>query len=82
MNSIAEIKSSLHHYIADIDDVNLLAKFQDYIKNQLTSENKIIAYTSKGLPLTQADYKKDIDEAIQQAQNGQTVSQEDLEKEL
>lgn len=37
---------------------------------------------SGGIPLTQADYKKDIDEAILQAQNSQAVSQEDLEKQL
>lgn len=82
MGNIAEIKSSLHHYIADIDDVELLAKFQDFIREQLSIENKIVAYTSAGTPLTQATYKKDIDEAIAQARNQETISQEDLEKEL
>ena len=58
MNSIAELKSILHHYIAETDDVKVLSKLQQYIKGLLEKEDKIIAYTSQGQPLTRAAYKK------------------------
>jgi len=82
MDSIAEIKSGLHHYIAETDDVKTLAKLQEYIKKLISSGDKIIAYTSDGRALNQADYKADIDKAILQAGNGQVVPIEEMEKGL
>ncbi len=82
MGSIAEIKSGLHHYIAETDDVKTLAKLQEYIKKLIGKGDKVIAYTSDGRALNQAAYKADIDKAIAQAENGQVVSIEEMEKGL
>jgi len=82
MNSIAEIKSTLHHYISETDDVKILSKLQKYVKSLLDKEDKIIAYTSQGHPLTCSAYKKDIDEAMAEADRGEVISQEDMEKGL
>lgn len=82
MNSIAEIKSTLHHYISETDDVKVLSELQKYIKNVLDKEDKIIAYTSQGHPLTCSAYKKNIDEAVAEADRGEIISQEEMEKRL
>lgn len=80
MDSIAEIKSNLHQYIADTDDVKILSKLQEYVKNILDKENTVIAFTSKGKPLTSEQYKKEIDEAIAEVDNGDVISQEQMER--
>ena len=82
MNTIAEIKTVLHHYIAETDDVQVLSKLERYVKKLLAKEDKIIAYTTGGLPLNQAAYKQDIDEAIAEADRGEVVSQAEMEKGL
>ncbi len=82
MESIAEIKSGLHHYIAETDNVETLAKLQKYITKLLAKEGDIIAYTSGGVALNQAAYKTDIDKAIKEAKNGNTLSIEEFEKSL
>lgn len=82
MPNIAEIKSSLHYFISQTDDIKTLEKLQGYITELFGKEDRILAYTSEGHPLTQSDYKKDIDAAIAQANTGETVSQEEMEKGL
>ena len=82
MKSIAEIKSTLHHYISETDDVKILSKVQKYVKSLMDKEEKIIAYTSQGHPLTSLAYKRDIDEAMAEADRGKVHSQEDMEKGL
>jgi hypothetical protein len=82
MTSIAEIKSGLHHYIAETDSIEVLTELQKHVDELLSKEDKIIAYTSDGKPLNQAHYKADIDEAIQQAENGEVVSIAEMEKGL
>ena len=82
MNSIAELKSILHHYIAETDDVKVLSKLQQYIKGLLEKEDKIIAYTSQGQPLTRAAYKEEIDAAIAEVDRGEVISQQEMEKGL
>ena len=72
----------MHHYIADIDDVDVLQKVKGYIGDLLDKESVEIVYESGGRPLTQQQYKKDIDEAISQAENGLLISQEDMEKDI
>ncbi|WP_296618469.1 hypothetical protein [Marivirga sp.] len=42
----------------------------------------IVAYTSKGVPLTPSQYKKEIDEAIAEIKNGQFVSQKEMNKKV
>jgi hypothetical protein len=82
MNSIAEIKSGLHHYIAETDSIEVLTELQKHVEELLSRDDKIIAYTSDGRALNQSQYKMEIDEAIQLAENGQVVSIEEMEKNL
>lgn len=82
MNSVAEIKSGLHHYIAETDDVKTLTKLQQFVETLLSEEDRIIAYTADGRALNQAAYKADIDSAIEEAKSGKVVSVEEMEKGL
>ena len=82
MNSIAEIKSGLHNYIAETDNVEMLTELKKFVEELLSKEDKIIAFTSDGRALNQSDYKADIDDAIQRAENGEVVSIEEMERSL
>lgn len=82
MNSIAEIKSGLHHYIAETDNVEVLTELKKYVEELVSKEDRIIAYTSDGRALNQSQYKADIDEAILGAEEGEVVSIEEMEKDL
>lgn len=82
MNSVAEIKSGLHHYIAETDDIKTLAKLKKYIDELLSKEDRTIAYSRTGKALNQAAYKADIDASIVEAENGQVISIEYMEKDL
>jgi glycine betaine/choline ABC-type transport system substrate-binding protein len=82
MNSIAEIKSGLHHYIAETDDVTTLTKLQKFVEELLFQEDKIIAIKSDGTHLNQSAYKMDIDEAIKSAERGEVISIDEMEREL
>ena len=82
MNSVAEIKSLLHHYIAETDDVNILSKISNYAKGLIDHEYKIIAYSSNGEPLTQEKYKNDIDRIITLSSDDDVISQDEMEKYL
>ncbi len=80
VESLAELKSGLHHYIAETDDFSTLSKIREYVSELMQKENKVIAYTSDGRALNQSEYKKDIDKAMIEAQEGFTISIEELEK--
>ncbi len=82
MTRIAELKSTLHHYIAETDDAELLSKVQQYVQELLAKEDKIVAYNAEGEPLNQAAYKQDIDNAIEEAEKGDAISQDEMEKDL
>lgn len=80
MESIAEIKSGLHHYIAETDDIGLLKKIKRYVSD--LQANQVLAYTADGRPLNQANYKTEIDKAIDEANRGEVISIEEMEKGL
>lgn len=82
MNSVAEIKSGLHHYIAETDDVKTLTELQKYVEKLLSKKDTIVAFTSDGKALTQAAYKADIDSAIKEAESGRLISIEEMERNL
>jgi hypothetical protein len=44
------------------------------------NQEKIVAYNSKGIPLTGSQYKKEIDEIIRKIENGMFVTQKEMEK--
>jgi hypothetical protein len=80
MDSKAEIKSVLHRYIVETEDLELLKQAKEYFRSLLKNRRKIIGYTSDGYPLDIEAYKKEIDEARQQVKEGKTISQEQIEK--
>lgn len=82
MSSIAELKTSILQSIAETDDENLLIDIQHYVANLLKQHNKIVAYDSKGKPLTIEDYQASIEEARQQYIRKETISQEQMEKNI
>jgi hypothetical protein len=82
MNNIAEIKSTLHQFIAENDDIKFLTELKNFMRSEMEKKEKIIAYTSKGLPLTQSAYKKEIDDAIAEIESGQFISQEEMNKKI
>lgn len=43
--------------------------------------NKIVAYTAMGRPLTLKEYKQELTDAEDEINRGEFISQEDLEKE-
>jgi hypothetical protein len=80
MDSKAEIKSVLHRYIVETEDLELLKQAKEYFRSLLKNRRKIIGYKSDGYPLDIEAYKKEIDEARQQVKEGKTISQEQIEK--
>lgn len=82
MNSIAEIKTTLHQYIAETDDMKILSKLQEYVKNLLAKETTIIAFNAEGKSLTSEQYKKEIDDAIAEVDGGGVVPQSQMEEGL
>lgn len=81
MATISDIKSTLHKYIVETEDIEVLNHVKAYFKSLLKDKGRIIGYTSDGRPLTIDVYKSDIDEARNQIKEGKSISQEDLEKE-
>jgi hypothetical protein len=46
------------------------------------NQEEIVAHNSKGIPLTRSQYKKEIDEAILEIENGMFVTQKEMEKKM
>ena len=80
MSSMAEIKSTLHQYIVETDDVDVLNDLRAYFERLPYQQDKVVAYTTEGKALSREAYRKDIDEAIAQADRGEVVRQEDIEQ--
>lgn len=80
MTTIAEIKSTLHQYIVETDDVDVLNDLRTYFERLPYQRDKIVAYTAEGKALSREAYQKDINEAIDQADRGEVVSQRDIEQ--
>lgn len=69
------------------NDIMLLSesdriKLYDRMKAEFYPNSEIIAYTMKGEPLTQEQYRKRVSAGIEQCMNGQSINLEDLSKEL
>lgn len=80
MTTIAEIKSSLHQQVANTEDEKVLQKMQVYFRSLTKKGNrKVIAYTSKGKPLTSMEYKAEIEESIIQYKRDNVISQKEME---
>ena len=82
MENVAEIKTGLHQVIAETDDIDTLTKIKHFVSGLIESEQKIVAYSHKGEPLTPEQYKANIDAAIQESNAGQVVSVDEMEREI
>ena len=80
MSTIAEIKSTLHQYIVETDDVDVLNELRTYFEGLTYQPDKVVAYTTQGRALSRDAYRQDIDEAIAQADRGEVISQQDIEQ--
>jgi len=79
LENIAEIKSRLQYYIASTDDIQVLSKVKEFISTLLSEQNKIVAYDARGRGLNLIEYKKDLDEAIEQANSGEVIPVDDIQ---
>lgn len=82
MTTIAEIKSALHQQVANTEDEKILHKMKQYFQSLTTSEKRIIAYSSKGKPLTPQLYISEVEKSRLQHKRGKVVSQKEMEKGL
>ena len=80
MVTIAEIKSTLHQYIAETDDVGVLNDLRTYFESLTQQQGKVVVYTAEGKGLSRKAYQQDIDEAIAQADRGEIVNQQEIEQ--
>ncbi|MEL6560942.1 MAG: hypothetical protein AAFQ94_22295 [Bacteroidota bacterium] len=62
--------------IMNVDKESLLSKI-----DQILDDEMVVAYTIDGDPLTKSLYNERLEIAEKQIAQGQTISQEDLEKE-
>jgi hypothetical protein len=58
-----------------------IKRLEALLKEELASDEEIVAYTVVGEPLTAAQYKKRVLEADAAIDRGEFTTQEDLEKE-
>ncbi len=73
---IQAVKLNLVKKILSLEQESVIKKIDEILENEM-----IVGYTVDGKPLTQKAYNERIELAEQQLKNGQTISQDDLEKE-
>jgi hypothetical protein len=69
-------KINVAQKILTLQQESLVRKIDDLIEQE-----RIVGYTIDGQPMTKAKYNQRIEIAEKQLQKGETISQEDLEKE-
>lgn len=69
-------KLSVVQKILSLKQESIINKIDEILEREM-----IVGYTVDGQPLTKEKYNQRIATAEQQLQNGETISQEDLEKE-
>ena len=80
MASIEEIKSTLHRYVVETEDIKLLESVTDYFRAKLDRTGKIVGYDADGTPLSLSKYRDQLDEAREQIEKGQSMDQIEVEK--
>lgn len=73
---IQTTKLKVMQKIMSVSKASLLEKINDILDNEM-----IVAYTVEGKPLTKELYNKRLQESEKQLLSGESVTQEDLEKE-
>lgn len=80
--SAKQVKEELHRYI-DLADHRmaeaLLAMFRNYFAQQ---KEEVVAYTTKGQPLTKAQIINEVMSAVQDVEKGNYYTTEELRKKL
>ena len=75
MNTI-QIREALHQYINEADD-----RFIQLIYGMVKADKKgTVVYSVQGKPLTQQQYKTEIDQSLKQYEQGDYITQEELEQ--
>ena len=64
--------------LSDTDRQKLYSRMQ----KELYQNNEIVAYTTSGMPLTREQYIEKIEKAIAEANRGELITDEELEKEI
>jgi predicted transcriptional regulator len=64
--------------LSDTDKKRLYQRMQ----NELHGNQTIVAYTTAGQPLTEKQYVTKIEKAIEQADRGELITDEELQKEI
>jgi hypothetical protein len=69
-------KLNLVKQILSLDQESIIKKIEGILEKEM-----VVGYTVDGKPLTRRDYNERLKKAEKQVQTGETISQEDLEKE-
>jgi len=64
--------------LSDTDKERLYQRMQ----KELSKDSNIAAYTTAGQPLTEKQYIAKIEQAIEQAERGELITDEELQKEI
>jgi len=64
--------------LSNIDKERLYRRMQ----NELNENQNIVAYTTAGQPLTEKQYIAKIEKAIEQADRGELITDDELQKEI
>ena len=70
------VKLDVVKKILSLEQEAVIKKIEQILNNEM-----VVGYTVDGKPLTQKAYNERIESAEEQLKNGQTISQNDLEKE-
>jgi len=73
---IQAVKLNVVKKILSLEQEAVIKKIEQILDNEM-----VVGYTVDGKPLTQKAYNERIELAEKQLKNGQTISQDDLEKE-
>ena len=74
--SLQAAKLTIVQKILAVEQASVLERIAEILNNEM-----IVGYTTKGKPLTEKAYNRRIAVVEKQLKNGDTISQEDLEKE-
>jgi inorganic pyrophosphatase len=77
--STLELKDQVIERLKDADE-HLLKKIQATIDDY--QEDKIVAYTVSGKPLTIKEYRNEVENAVNEAKEGKYFTTEQLKKEI
>ena len=77
---IEKQKKRIIEQVGEIEDAYVLKQIEDLLSTGMVKE-PVVAYSVDGEPMTKKDLIEDLLAAKERARNGDTISQEDLEKE-